>query len=84
MTRTLLFVGFSLSDLDITLRFDELAQTFGGHGRTHYALMSEDSMDPFRRNRFERDYSIHIIPYRATEGHPEVTEFFQALIDLTR
>jgi hypothetical protein len=39
-TKTLLFIGFSLDDPDVTLRFDELAEAFKDYGGYHYALMS--------------------------------------------
>jgi hypothetical protein len=58
-----------------------LAEAFKDYGGYHYALMSSDAADAGRRERFERDYHIHVISYRASKGHPEVTQFLQTLSD---
>lgn len=74
MTRTVFFVGFSLTDPDLMLLLDELGTIFKSYGGRHYALMNTKEAGEVKRKSFERHYNIQIIPYEATKGHPEVYE----------
>lgn len=79
MSRTVLFVGFSLNDPDLKLLFDELGTSFKNYGGFHYALMSTGEAGSIQRRRWDRDYRIHIIPYEASKGHPEVYEILSEI-----
>lgn len=72
LSRTVFFVGFSLTDPDLLLLLDELGTAFKGYGGFHYALLSTKEAGSIQRRRWERDYGIHIISYKASKGHPEV------------
>lgn len=78
--KTVFFVGFSLSDPDLLFLLDELEAIFNDQnegGRTlgkHFALLNTREAGNIRRKSWENNYGIHIIPYEATEGHPEVRE----------
>lgn len=79
-TKTVLFIGFSLSDPDLELVLNELQSAFAGYTGTHYALMDISNMPAFERNRWATDYHIEIITYTPSAGdHPEVREFLQEI-----
>lgn len=79
MTRTVFFVGFSLTDPDLMLLLDELGTIFKSYGGRHYALMNTKEAGIIKRKSFERHYNIQIIPYEATEGHPEVKQILSEI-----
>lgn len=81
-SKTVLFVGTSLTDFDLLFSLDEICSAFEGYSRSHYALMSEETAGRIRRRWFKRDYGIQIIPYHATEGHPEVHQFLEELKEM--
>jgi WD40 repeat protein len=76
-TKTVLFLGFALTDPDLMTLMDKLGAIFKGYGGKHYALMHVKEVPPYRQNRFERDYNIHIIPY---DDHSEVPVFLRELV----
>ncbi|MFX1555559.1 MAG: SIR2 family protein, partial [Promethearchaeota archaeon] len=80
-TQTVLFLGFGLTDPDLLLLLEELRVAFKDYTGEHYALMSIEEADPIQCKGWQRDYGIQIIPYQATEGHPEVHEFLSAISD---
>jgi hypothetical protein len=81
-TKTVLFLGFSLTDREIILLLDELRNAFKGYTGKHYALISTEGVGNIERRRFERDYNIHIIPYTpSAEDHPEVKAFLSKLAE---
>jgi formylglycine-generating enzyme required for sulfatase activity len=84
LSKTVFFVGASLTDPDLMLFLDEMRTAFKGYGRFHYALMPEEGAGKVQRKRLERDYGIQIIPYAATTGHPEVNQFLEQLRDSVR
>lgn len=80
-TKTVLFVGFGLTDPDLLMTLDVLQSAFQGHTGTHYALMDESRVSPIERSRFLKDYRIEIIPYTPSAAdHPEVKEFLERLL----
>lgn len=79
-TKTLLFVGFSLSDPDLRLILEQEQAVWGGHANIHYALMNAGELNPIVQREWERDYGIQILPYEpSNEYHPEVGEFLKEL-----
>lgn len=80
-TKTVLFVGFGLTDPDLLMTLDVLQTAFHGHTGTHYALMDESRVSPLERSRFSKDYKIEIITYKpSASDHPEVREFLELLL----
>lgn len=79
-TKTVMFLGFGLTDPDLMLMLDELKSIFKDYTGKHYSLMDTRNVPSIKQSRFEKDYSIKIIPYTPSgPDHPEVTAF---LIDL--
>jgi signal transduction histidine kinase/CheY-like chemotaxis protein len=78
-TRTFLFIGYSLSDPDLTMILEDLANIFRGFCQVHYAIIP----DPGRieRKLFEQRFNIEVIPYiPSTDQHPEVHDFLKAIV----
>lgn len=80
--KTLLFLGFSLTDPDLLLFLDQLRSTFNDYTGNHYALMSSKHVLPFKERAFKRDYGIQVLTYTpSADDHPEVEEFLKALAE---
>ena len=79
MTKTVIFVGFSLNDPDLLLVFEELGAVFKSSGEPHYALMNTKVIGDVQRQHLKEDYRIEVIPYEATTGHPEVYEILSGI-----
>lgn len=83
-SKTVLFLGFSLTDPDLFSILDELSVAFKGNTSPHYALMDSTKLNSLEIDRFRRDYNINIIPYIPSDNiHPEVPEFLHELINRT-
>lgn len=80
--KTVLFLGFGLTDPDLLLLLDEMRTVFSGHTGHHFALMDERQVPAIKRRRFETDYGIIIIPYApSAPDHPEVRTFLESLVE---
>jgi hypothetical protein len=76
MTRSTLFVGYSLSDPDFRLLFDRQLSTFGENVPERYALMA--GVGPIESDVLKRAANIKVLPY--PEGkHEEVLVFLRSL-----
>ena len=83
--KTALFIGCSLTDPDIQLMLEGLKVVFDGYDSRHFALMDVTDLSEFECGRFEKDYNIKIIPYKATaEDHPEARGFLEELSETIR
>lgn len=76
--KTVVFLGFSLTDIHIDLILTYLHSINDGLPIIHYALMS--TSDQFAIDSFERNYGMKIIPYKSSDGsHTEVLDFIKLL-----
>lgn len=79
-TKTVFFVGFSLSDPDLRLILDREQIISKGYMNPHYALMNSREMTPLVQKEWEQDYGIQLLLYEpSNEYHPEVEEFLKEL-----
>jgi hypothetical protein len=78
-TKTILFMGVSLSDPETELLLGYLHDSFHGGGVYHYALVPRSEFNETVVNRWRKDYKVECLCYEETAGHPEVLEFTQAL-----
>ena len=78
ITRTFLFLGYSLTDPDFMLLIENLAVVFKQYNVMHYALLPDPG--EVKKSVLKRCFNIEVIPYLPTEGHPEVGEFINKLI----
>jgi hypothetical protein len=79
MTKTILFVGASLSDTDVKLVLETVSESFAGGGPTHFALLPALEASESEAEHWREFFGIQLIQYRATKGHPEVDAFLKKL-----
>jgi Sulfatase-modifying factor enzyme 1/SIR2-like domain/NACHT domain len=80
MTRTVLFLGCSLTDPDILAFLDALTfQLQGQLGGAHFALMQTKAMNPLKRRDFEDRYGIRIFGDAERDDHPDIAGFLDLL-----
>jgi hypothetical protein len=77
MTRSILFVGYSLADPDFRLLMDRQLSAFGENIPERYAVMAD--VGPVESDVLKRAANIKVLPYAAGQ-HAEVTAFLQALL----
>lgn len=76
------FVGVSLSDPELMVLLDYLADTFEPGSRPiHYALVAEEEVNAVERERWLRDYLVQIIPISSKDNYAEVPAAVAALLD---
>ncbi len=77
---TIIFVGASMTDPEIMLLLNYLADSFApGSGPSHFALMAEQDVTSVEKDRWFKDFNIHLIPVSKADHYVEVTEFLVAL-----
>ena len=79
LTKTVLFVGCSLTDPDLLLFLEELKYQLLGFLGTHYALMETKPMNPLEKARFEKSYGIGIFGDDKSKHHPDIAAFLADL-----
>lgn len=78
-SRTLFFVGARLEGIEDYLTGIKFSKT---RTRTHYALVDVTAAGPaweLKSNTMRKKYGIQVIPYRASDAHPEVYQFVDEL-----
>ncbi len=78
-TRTVLFVGVSLSDPETKLLLAYLHDAFHGSGARHFALVPRNQFTQTVVSRWRKDYRVECILYDPTKDHPEVVSFLKSL-----
>ena len=79
-SRTLFFIGSSLEGVGAYL--SGLKFTGTGADRQHYLLIDvQGTAWRVKADLLKRRYGIHVLPYTASPGYPEMIEFLQKLID---
>ena len=77
---TVVFVGASMTDPEITLLLNYIADSFApGSGPSHFALMAEEDITGVERDRWFKDLNVQLIPVSKAGNYAEITEFLQAL-----
>lgn len=77
-TKSLIFVGFSLSDPHIDTILNNIMSISNELPLSHYVLLNEQSS--FKISSFERKYGVKVIAYTSSDGsHSEVIEFLRSL-----
>jgi hypothetical protein len=79
ITKTILFVGASLNDVDVKLVLESVSETFSGKGPGHFALLPEQEAGDAEVMYWKDFFGIRLLRYTASEGHPEVDAFLERL-----
>ncbi|HEX3557902.1 MAG TPA: SIR2 family protein [Pyrinomonadaceae bacterium] len=80
-TKTILFLGVSLSDPELHLLLTSLHDAFHGSGPYHYALVSKDEFNDTEAALWRKNFNIQCMIYEPSKGHPEVETFLKNLKD---
>ena len=78
-TKTIVFIGSSLSDPELKLLLSFIHSSFHGGGPTHYALISSEFMNNAEADSWRKNFNIKVIPYDPKENHKEIHEFLLEL-----
>jgi hypothetical protein len=77
---TVIFVGASMTDPEVSLLLNFIADAFSsGSGPSHFALMSEEETTGVERERWFKDLNVQVIPVSNANNYAEVTEALEAL-----
>jgi len=78
-TKTVLFIGYSLTDPDLLLLIDTLRSAYKEFSPRCYAIISNTSVVSLRARRLPADYGIDLITYNASFGHHDLLLLCQEL-----
>jgi hypothetical protein len=77
---TIVFVGASMTDPEINLLLNYIADSFSpGAGPSHFALMIEEDITGVEKDRWFKDLNVQLIPVSKTDNYAELVEFLVAL-----
>ena len=77
---SVLFLGYSLTDPDLTTLLDNMREAYDRSVPNCYALVTKETISEFRGGRLAKNYNLHTIPYDPSDAsHPEVLEFLRGL-----
>lgn len=81
---TMLFVGASMTDPEITLLLGYIADAYTpSSGQCHFALMAKEDITTVETDRWLKDFKVQIIPVSKANDYAEMTEFLVALNSVT-
>jgi hypothetical protein len=78
-TKTILFLGASLSDPELKLLLGSLHDSFQGKGQTHFALIPNDGFNQTEADHWRKNYNVRCLLYAPSSGHPELPAFLKEL-----
>ena len=77
---TVLFLGYSLTDPDLTVLLENMQEAYDKSTPTCYALVSNDAVSEFNGARLATNYNLQLIRYEPSDpSHPEVLDFLRGL-----
>lgn len=80
-TKSIFFVGTSMTDPEFNLLLDYLHESYSGGGPIHYLLISKEKANPIIQRRFYEDFKIQTIIYENGSGdHSEIKDYVDELI----
>jgi hypothetical protein len=79
-TKTILFLGASLSDPELQLLLRSLHDAFQGSGQYHFALISSEGFSETEAGHWRKNYNVRCIRYEPSSGHPELIEFLKKIL----
>lgn len=80
-THTFLFLGCGISDPDVQMLLSRHANMFPG-SKPHYMCLSSRSVHDDVELSLRRNYNLKVLRYSANNGHKELHESLQALVQL--
>jgi len=81
-THTVLFVGFSGSDVDLDFVIDRLSTIYSRTLNKHYILLPETKYNLTEKRRLLLDRRLEVIEYQKDDSHSQVNAFFNRIDDV--
>jgi hypothetical protein len=78
-TKTVVFVGYSLTDPDLLRFLEQLKFQMEGHLGGHFALMRTEGMNPWERKDFEESYGIQVFGDDERANYADIPAFLAEL-----
>jgi hypothetical protein len=79
---TVLFLGFSFNDRDISSLLEDLREMFGQIERPHFAVLPMAADTDLRVRYLRQNFNVEVIPYvPSTEEHPEFIDVLRTIVD---
>lgn len=77
---SMVFVGASMADPEINLLLGYISDAFSStSGPMHYALLAEEDISEAERERWLKDFKVHIVKISKADNYKELTDFVHAL-----
>lgn len=77
---TMIFIGASMTDPEITLLLNYIADAYTpSSGPNHFALMAQEDVTEVEKVRWLKDFNIQLITVSKANDYAELTEFLVAL-----
>jgi hypothetical protein len=80
-TKTILFLGSSLSDPELKLLLSSLHDAFQGKGVNHFALVPSTDFSNTEAAHWRKNYNVQCIVYQPSKNHSEVATFLKRIKD---
>jgi hypothetical protein len=79
ISKTVLFLGTSLHDVDVNLVLEAVTEAFSAKGTRHFALIPSGDIGQEETQHWREFFGIQLLAYKASKGHPEVDIFLERL-----
>ena len=79
ITTSVVMLGFSFKDRELTLLLESLRDSLKHRSSPDYVFLSADEVGSVEARRMREDFGIQVIRYDPDPGHPEVLQFVRAL-----
>lgn len=77
---TLVFVGTSMTDPELLLLLNYIADSFSPTSSPcHFVLLAQEDINEVEKRRWFKDYNVQVLPISNSDNYKEATEFLEAL-----
>lgn len=77
---TIVFVGASMTDPEISLLLNYISDAFTpSSGPCHFALMAQEDITQVEKDRWFKDFNVQLITVSKADNYAELTDFLMAL-----
>jgi|SRR5271166_383704 len=82
VTKTVLMLGFSLSDPEISVLTESLRESLDHRSSPDFIVLPKGEKGAIERKRLREDFGLHVIEYEPSENHPELLALVDYLVGL--
>jgi len=74
-------IGFSFADPELRVLFGFLRDALQKQNQPDFIFLSENSVGQLEKERMRDDFGVDVISYQPTEGHGELLDFINFLVE---